>query len=207
MIPEPERRNAGFFLSTHRIEALTDGIFAFSMTLLVLNLTLPDNPGAPMSVNKLIFGQLHQFGNYFFSFFILAIFWLVLHHQFHWIRKENIWLLLINILMLMLVALMPFSTDVAGDFPNNVTAQLIFTGNVTILGLMLLVNWFYATHHRRLVEEDLDSKIISTELRRSLMIPLLSAVAMVLSLAFPPWHLWFYLLMPLVLFYRTRKLA
>ena len=203
---ETESRKPRFFLPTQRIEALTDGIFGFSMTLLALNLTLPDTlQGSSIPLSSLIFGQVHKFENYFFSFFILAIFWIVLHHQFHWIRGENIWLLLINILMLMFVALMPFSADVAGDFPDEVIAQFLFTINVMILSLLLLANWVYATHNRRLVDEDLGQKTITLEFRRSLMIPLLSGVAVVTSLLFPPWHIWFYLLLGLVLFYRTRQ--
>jgi uncharacterized membrane protein len=176
------------------------------MTLLVLTLTLPDDlaQSTHASLSNLISGQLHKFLNYFFAFLILAIFWIMLHQQFHWIRRADIKLLLINIFILMFVALMPFSTDIAGDFSGSVTAEVFFASNVMVLGLLTVVNWAYATHHHHLVEQDLEPAIIRTEFRRGAVVPLISAVVLGLSFL-APWNLWLYLVVPIALLLRPRR--
>ena len=81
---EPADDKSVFYLNTHRIEALTDCIFAFAMTLLVFTLILPDAVGqSNIELPRLLSGQAHKFLNYFFSFLILAVFWIMHHKQFH----------------------------------------------------------------------------------------------------------------------------
>jgi len=192
-----------FYLSTHRIESLSDCIFAFAMTLLVLTLILPDAVGqSNTGLPSLLSGQAHKFFNYFFSFLILAIFWITHHHQFHWIRRVDTRLLWINIITLMFVALMPFSTDIAGDFSGNVTAEVFFASNVMALGLLFLASWAYATHNHRLVDSDMGQKMIALELKRNTVVPLISAIVIGLSFFISPWSLCLYALTPFVLFLR-----
>ena len=200
---KPAEDKSGFNLSTHRIEALSDGIFAFAMTLLVLTLTLPDTLGQSTNIGlpDLLSGQVHKFLNYFFSFLILAIFWIMHHQQFHWIRRVDTRLLWINIITLMFVALMPFSTDIAGDFSDEVAAEVFFAGNVMALGLLLLANWAYATRNHGLVDSDIGQKVIVLELKRNTVIPLISAIVIGLSFFISPWSLWLYVITPFVLLF------
>jgi len=75
-------------MTTHRIEALTDGIFAIAMTLLVLNLALPETGNGP-ELHKLLIGQTHKFFSYALSFLLLALYWVLHHRQFHFIHNRN----------------------------------------------------------------------------------------------------------------------
>jgi len=192
---------AGTVLTTRRIESLSDGIFAFAMTLLVLNLALPDsNVGlSTAGLNDLLLSQLHKFFNYALSFVLLAIFWIVHHQQFHYIKRSDSRLIWINIFVLMFVALMPFTNDLAGDYSGKTTAEVLFGGNMLVLGLLFLINWVYATSDSRLVDPDLDRALISRGVRRNIVAPAVSIVVIVLSLFIPHWSLWFYLLVPAVL--------
>jgi len=192
---------AGTVLTTRRIESLSDGIFAFAMTLLVLNLALPDsNVGlSTAGLNDLLLSQLHKFFNYALSFVLLAIFWIVHHQQFHYIKRSDSRLIWINIFVLMFVALMPFTNDLAGDYSGKTTAEVLFGGNMLVLGLLFLINWVYATRDSRLVDPDLDRALISRGVRRNIVAPAVSIVVIVLSLFIPHWSLWFYLLVPAVL--------
>jgi uncharacterized membrane protein len=79
-------------MTTHRIEALTDGIYAIAMTLLVLNLALPGTEtylAQTVELRDLLFGQAHKFFNYALSFILLAVFWIIHHDQFHFIKRTN----------------------------------------------------------------------------------------------------------------------
>lgn len=190
-----------FHLTTHRLEALADGIFAIAMTLLVLNLTLPDGPPgtAQTSLADLITGQGYKFFNYALSFLLLAIYWIVHHQQFHHIKRVDTRLLWINIFMLMFVALIPFSTDVVGDYSGQTLGELFFAGNLFILSLLFLLNWIYATQNHRLVDEDMNESWIKQGNRRNLVTTSVSLLVIILAFIIPQHCLWFYLLSPILL--------
>jgi uncharacterized membrane protein len=197
-MPEDSRDKSLVPLTTRRIEALTDCIFAFAMTLLVLSLTLPDATQTRLSLSELLVGQWPKFFNYALSFILLAIFWIVHHQQFHLIRRtdrSHIW---INIGILMFVALVPFSTDVAGDYSSQTLAELLFSGNLMILGLLFLLNWVYACGNHRLVDSDLSKETIARGIKRNCITPGVAAVSMVTSLFIPGWGLTVYLLIPIM---------
>jgi uncharacterized membrane protein len=187
-----------FVLTTRRIEALADAIFAFAMTLLVLTLALPDATQTKLSLSQLLADQWPKFFNYGLSFLLLAIFWIVHHQQFHLIRRtdrRHVW---INIGILMFVALMPFSTDVVGDYEHETLAELLFSANLLILGLLFLLNWWYACWNHRLVDHDLSRETIVSGIRRGCITPVVAAVSMVLSLFIPRWGLTVYMLIPVI---------
>jgi len=199
-MPEKSSGKTRFVLTTRRIEALADGIFAISMTLLVLTLTLPDMMETRLSLSQLLAEQWPKFLNYALSFVLLAIFWMVHHQQFHVIRRTDRIHVWINIGILMFVALMPFSTDVVGDYSGETMAELVFSANLMILGLLFLLNWWYACRNHRLVDADLDRETIVAGIRRSCVTPGVAAVSMVLAFFVPGWGLWAYMLIPVIQF-------
>jgi uncharacterized membrane protein len=200
-MPKKKKENFGLHLTTRRLEALTDGIFAIAMTLLVLSINLPDTVAdvSNTQVYDLLFGQAHKLFNYFLSFMLLAIFWIRHHSQFHRIRKLDSGLIWINIFILMFVALMPFTTGFAGDYSGSTLAEILFASNLLILGLLFWANWFYATRDHRLVDPDLDDGEIIIGLRRSMVIPIVSLVVILSSFFIPRWSLWLYLSIPIAL--------
>ena len=197
-MPEARQDKSIVSLSTRRIEALADGIFAFAMTLLVLTLTLPDATQTKLSLSQLLVAQWPKFFNYALSFALLAIFWIVHHRQFHVIRRTDRGHIWINIGILMFVALVPFTTDVAGDYSRQTLAELLFSGNLLVLGLLFLLNWIYACWHHRLVDADLGRKIIFRGTVRSCILPAVAAVSMTVALFIPRWGLTVYLLIPII---------
>ena len=199
---EPDsKRKHRITLTTGRIETLTDGIFAIAMTLLVLSLNLPETvTGATdVQLRDLLFGQAHKFVNYALSFVLLAIFWIVHHQQFHHIKRTDSRLLWINIFILMFVVMMPFSTDLVGDFSGQTTAEILFATNMLILGLLFTANWVYATRNHRLVDPELDGEFITKATRRNLVTPAISVIVILLSLFIPHWSTWLYVMVPVVL--------
>src|SRR4030065_2930725 len=180
-MPEKMSGKPRVVLTTRRIEALADGIFAISMTLLVLTLTLPDMMDTKLSLSQLLAEQWPKFFNYALSFLLLAVFWMVHHQQFHVIRRTDRIHVWINIGILMFVALMPFSTDVVGDYSGETLAELVFSGNLMILGLLFLLNWWYGCRDQRLVDPDLDRETIIKGIRRSCVTPCIGAVSMVVE--------------------------
>ena len=197
-MPEKSSGKPRFVLTTRRIEALADGIFAFAMTLLVLSLTLPDATQTKLSLSQLLAGQWPKFFNYALSFLLLAIFWIVHHQQFHVIRRTDRLHVWINVGILMFVALMPFSASILANY-LTVTSEVFFAGNLMALGLLLMANWIYATKGCRLIAPELDEETIKRNLRRAMVTPIVAAAVMGLSIPYPERSFYAYILILVVL--------
>jgi uncharacterized membrane protein len=138
--------NRPFEMGKNRIEALSDGIFAIAMTLLVLELHVPTLPhDAPnVIVEPALWKLLPKLATYGVSFISLGVFWVGHHNMYHAIRRANRTLLWLNILFFMFVSLLPFSTSVLNAFPQTQIAPLLFGGNLTVIGWLLFWQWTYA---------------------------------------------------------------
>lgn len=188
-------------LTKSRIEALTDGIFAFAMTLLVTGMDLPSvaHPLAEGGVQNILMELLPDFVHYVIAFITLAGFWFIHHVQYHHIRYIDRRLLWINIMSLLFVALVPFSTSLAGDFPQDRIASLELEANLFVIGLMSSWQWSYACRNHRLVDPSLDKATVAAGKRRGTVVPAVSGFAMMLSILNIPWSLLVYLLVPVTL--------
>jgi uncharacterized membrane protein len=187
-------------LTTRRIEALSDGIFAFAMTLLVINLALPDvTTVREFGLAQVLAGQAHKFLNYAVSFLVLAGFWSVNHQQFHIIEKTDNVHLWINVANLMFVALVPFTTDVMGDWTGEMTAELLFGGNILVLGILSVASWVYASRDGHLLGGEISLERVRIGTRRGMVGPVVAAVAMVVAFFAPGYSNWVYLAIPVTL--------
>ncbi len=185
-------------LTKGRLEALTDGIFAFAMTLLVTTLDFP-KPGAvlpALTLQELAVAYFPGFFTYFLAFVILAGFWVGHHALFHYIHSIDRTLLWMNILSLFFVALVPFTTDVVGEYSDTPLAAILFEANLLAIGVSLWLIWNYATTERRFVEKDLDERTVRIHALRSLVIPCVSLVAIALALLGYTWTTAVYLAIP-----------
>jgi uncharacterized membrane protein len=194
-------------LSTKRIQALTDGVFAIAMTLLVLNLKVPPvtEESAAQVLPKLVLRLWPDFFNYALSFILLATFWIVHHRQFHFIKAINQKLLWINILGLMFIALIPFSTSLIAEHGDVQIAALVFECNLLAIGLIFYVHWSYATGKHHLINPDLSAQRILLNKKRNLVMPVVSLIAIGLSFLTPDWSEVPYLAIPFIMAkYRQR---
>ncbi|HMA04324.1 MAG TPA: TMEM175 family protein [Methanomicrobiales archaeon] len=186
-------------LTKGRMENLTDGIFAFAMTLLVTTLDFPSTDASlpPLTPQMLVATYFPDFLNFFIAFVVLAGFWMAHHALFRHIRFIDRPLLWMNVLSLLFVALLPFSTDLAGDYPEVPLAAVVFEANLLAIGLFLSLIWNYATTDRRFVEKDLDEGIVRVHARRGLVIPGVSALGILLALLGLHWTTLIYIATPL----------
>lgn len=188
-------------LTTRRLEALTDGIFAISMTLLVLTLDIGDvSKGITQTgLHILLLAQLPRFFNYALSFVLLALFWILHHQQYRFIKKTEHLHLWINIFILMFIALIPFSTSLIGDFPDDWMAEMFFGVNMLMIGILFSWNWYYSTKDLRLVEGELEKKRVNLGIRRGLVTPAVSLLAILMAFVNPSYSSYIYLLIPIIL--------
>ena len=145
----------GVLLSKGRVEALTDGIFAIAMTLLVLELKVPELPKSVPSHELLrrLGEEGPVFLSFFFSFVYCGLLWLFHHLAMHFFRHMQVALVWLNLLFLMSIAVLPFSCALLGHFIHNRAALEIYFGNLFLAALLLLLQWLFA-RKRKLINED-----------------------------------------------------
>jgi uncharacterized membrane protein len=168
-------------LNKDRIQSLSDCIFAFAMTLLVLNLEVPQpSAGLRLSMQILVDNLNTDIVQYAVAFLSLGVFWTIHHRQFNYIAFIDMRMLWLNILGLMLVALVPFSTQLADTYYSDSLALIIFEGNFLLLGVIFFLQWRYAARGCRLVDKDLKPEIVFYESRMNMAIPAISCAAILL---------------------------
>jgi uncharacterized membrane protein len=132
--------------SLERLAAISDGVFAFSMTLLVVDLHTPVSDAIHSDAALLqALGALgHQFIPYLMSFITLGIFWNGQQAQFAGFSRSNRHLTWIHLAFLFFITLMPFSTRLLAEFITFRTALLVYWANILLLGVALYGSWVYA---------------------------------------------------------------
>jgi uncharacterized membrane protein len=160
-----------FEIGKNRIEALSDGIFAIVMTLLILEIHVPNlPPDAPnVQVAPALIALWPKFASYLVAFVSLGFFWVGHHIMYHAIRRANRTLLWLNIFFFMFVSLLPFSTSVLNAFPQAFIAPLFFGANLAIIGWILFFQWSYAN-----AQPDMLADFVSAEYRKSVRFRMLA---------------------------------
>jgi uncharacterized membrane protein len=196
------KKPSEFWLTTTRLESLVDNIFAFAMTIMVLDIVSPrvtDN-FTPASLAKALVDLWPHISSFVVSFIILAIFWVKHHKMFAYIERVDRPLLWINIFIAMGIVLLPFSTQFSAKFDGKQLAEMAFDLNLLILGLLYYLNWTYATWNHRLVEKSITLRMIRHFKGRLLILPAFCIAAMVLSFIHPSLSSLIYIVIPLLLF-------
>ena len=184
--------------SKNRIENLIDAIYAFSMTLMVTTLEIPNatNLAPSFTVDTILVQLLPYFINYFIAFILLAMFWWINHVRFHYLRSTDQTLIAINVLSLGFVALIPFTTHLVGFFPLNFHAAIIFELNLLIIGILSVLQWGYMIRNPQLVVDHVDQKKLAENLAKTLIFPVLSVAGITLALLNIPGSAYVYLFVP-----------
>jgi uncharacterized membrane protein len=132
--------------SVERLAALSDGIFAVAMTLLVLDLRTPAH--SAVHDERTLWYALGALGPqllpYLMSFLTLGIFWNGQQAQLNCFERSDRHLTWIQLAFLFGVTLMPFSTRLLSEFIRYRVALLCYWGNVLLLGAVLYAGWRYA---------------------------------------------------------------
>jgi TMEM175 potassium channel family protein len=139
-----ERRRTGRRYRSDRTEGISDGVFAVSLTLLVLDLRPPEG-GASQLVHGLAL-IAPRLGTFALSFAIVAYYWLVHHLIFASMRGVRIALIWTNMLFLFTIAVLPFSTAVLGRYPLAPVALALYGANLAACTATLAGVWLVADH-------------------------------------------------------------
>ncbi len=136
-----------------RVVFLSDGVFAIAMTLLVLDLRLP--PVAEHSSAALrdaLVANVSHFITFVISFEVIGLFWTAHLRMFSLIASYTRGLAFLNLLFLMSIAIMPFSTTLVGEYGRLTLAAVFYSLSLVFTSLTSNALWFYASRRARLLD-------------------------------------------------------
>jgi uncharacterized membrane protein len=181
--------------SAERLGALSDGVFAFAMTLLVLGLRTP--AASLVHTEGGLWHALARLGpsavTYAMSFMTLGIFWIGQQTQLNKIKHSDRDLTWIHLAFLLTVTLLPFSTRLLTAFIVYRAALIVYWLNVAALGAALYWSWWYVSK-AHLVADDAPPGIGAAVQRRIVVAQTLYAFGMLLSPIGTYWSIGFIML-------------
>jgi len=177
-----EFQTTTFEIGKNRIEALSDGIFAIVMTLLILEIHVPNlPPDAPnVEVAPALIALWPKFVSYLVTFVSLGFFWIGHHMMYHAVRRADRTLLWLNIFFFMFVSLLPFSTSVLNAFPQAFIAPFLFGANLAIIGWLLFFQWIYVNSLPHMLAPFVSAEYRSTVKFRMLVVPVVTTLTAII---------------------------
>ena len=152
--------------SAHRIEALTDGIFAVAMTLLVIELKVPPHLEVDSEAFfQAIADQVPRFVSWLVSFFVLSFFWLGNQRVFSYVRHVDGPLAALTLAFLAAATLIPFSSALSGEYGGAFVSQATYRLTIAPLRSAALAVLRYAHRHPELGHPAPYARYLSARLR------------------------------------------
>lgn len=131
---------------TSRLEAFSDGVFGFAITLLVLDIKVPD-VGSGKNLFESMAADWSVYLSFLIGFFTILICWINHHFMFDYIYRSNSKLLLLNGFKLLVVTFTPFATALIGRYIGEVDQTMavnVYTLNFACMGSIMFFIWYYA---------------------------------------------------------------
>lgn len=162
-----------------RLILFSDAVFAIAITLLVIEIKIPEihlSPGDPMK-EEVILQKLAElipkFIGFLVSFLLIGQYWIVHHRMFSFVINFSDRLIWLNLLFLFAIALMPFSTGFYSEYVLNgvVTPVIFYTANITLLGLANFIMWRYLSNQKNNLTENLTPQLAKYFSLRALTVP------------------------------------
>jgi uncharacterized membrane protein len=145
-----------------RVEFLSDGIFAVAMTLLVLDLKVPDLPhdASSLALLNALLKLWPKFGAFIISFLFLARNWYIHRLILHSVSKVDYRFSYLNILLLMINCVLPFTTALVSEYPHAGVAAAAYIGNM-LLTPVVIYGMLMEAQKGGLLKADLSPQFIS----------------------------------------------
>jgi uncharacterized membrane protein len=162
-------------VSTSRLEAFSDGVIAVAITLLVLNIDLPELKENQSLFSGLI-GQWPVYAAYVVSFLTIGIIWINHHVMIARLREADRTILFLNLLLLMSIAVLPFATRLMAAYLRQSHGQHLATGIYAGSFLVMAVFFSMLNRHILLTKAHLLHSELPVEQRRQILYRSISGV-------------------------------
>ncbi len=161
MEEQPSRREAEH-VGRARVEALSDGVFAVALTLLVLELHVPQVAfrGSLVEVGRALVALAPKFVSWVISFVTLCVIWLNHHRLFTMLRRLDAGLFWWNANLLLWFSFAPFPTALMGDYPHNRLAVSFYGMVMLLMGVGFVLFRLHLQRHPELLVEHADQALL-----------------------------------------------
>ena len=179
-----------------RMIALCDGIFGMVMTLLIFGIELPELQfQTAVNFETFMINIIPTIGRYATCFILVGAFW-VCHHEFIKVKHLTVPFVWLNLLYLLCISFIPFTTMIMGRYARFLDADLMFGLNIIFIVVLLAIIFTYADR-TKIIEEDLikNKKNIYATL---IIISVLTFIVTGLNYSIPGHYIYLYLIIPII---------
>ena len=171
-----------------RVVNFSDGVFAIVITLLVLDIRVPDIPEGLISqeLPSRILDLEPKFLSYVISFLVIAIYWQAHHRVFRPIRSYDSTLLWLNVLFLMAISFLPFPTSLLGEYGEEQLSVVIYATTAAVASLLLVsISWYATSEHRLVAPDSVDDEAERIQRVQGLAVPVVFVLSIGISFFSP----------------------
>jgi uncharacterized membrane protein len=147
------------YVNLERLTFLVDGVFAITVTLLVLELRLPED--GTTNLKEGLLALLPRLYIYFIAFYSIANHWVVHQRMFRHITSADTTMMWLTILGLLFITLIPATTAIVGRYPNEKLAVASFSINSTLQALTTSIFWFYVVRKQKQFAVQSDPRLLA----------------------------------------------
>jgi uncharacterized membrane protein len=161
-MPAEDKTKVEIRNGVERLVGLTDDVFAFAITLLVLDLVVPVLSSGASSADlwAALSKQSDTFTAYLISFLIAGAWWNAHHRTFAHVRSTDTTLRWLNLLFLLWITLLPFFTKILSGYISLQLASVLYAVDQAAAGFFITLSWWYASRNHRHVDKSLMDKTI-----------------------------------------------
>jgi len=170
--------------TSERLEMFSDGVIAIAITLLVLEISVPDSRAGDLFSDLL--ESWPSYVAFVLSFVVIGIMWVSHHSMFERIARVDRGLLFMNLLLLLGIAFLPFPTALLASYAseggtNSSVAAAIYSTTMAFIGLAFTAMWVYLDRHRDLLVEGIDPSLLRRSAKRSFVGPVVYGLSIGLA--------------------------
>jgi uncharacterized membrane protein len=171
-----------------RMILFSDAVFAIAITLLVIEIKIP-SIDRHQATDALLLNALDElvpkFVGFLISFFIIGLYWTIHHRMFGYVVDYNKRLLWLNLIFLLAVVLMPFSTGFYSEYIIRLlkTPAIVYVSNIVFLGIMNFILWKYINNPKHKLTEGVTAEDKKYFGFRAITVPIVFIIMAVIYLA------------------------
>jgi uncharacterized membrane protein len=173
-----------------RLILFSDAVFAIAITLLIIEIKVPHFVGTftDADVAHALTHQGAEWIGFFISFWVIGIYWMAHHRMFGYVVRYSDGLAFVNLLFLMTIVIMPFSSALYSQYSRLNTPFVFYCLNVGMTGFCLLFIWRYINNPTHQVKAFIAPLIREHAYVRNLVAPLIFQLAAIAAITLPgPW--------------------
>lgn len=176
-------------MPTSRVEAFSDGVFAIAITLLILDIRVPD--AGEGSLARALLRQWPSFTSYAVSFAVIGIIWVNHHAIFRYVVRVDRVVLFLNLGLLMAVSFLPFPTALFARYlrdsgTNGHVAAFVYGSTMTVLSIVWSALWWYLSHRQDVHRGTIGHEAAHQVARQGFVGPLAYGATLGLAWVSPP---------------------